>query len=396
LPADQPVPPEFNRPEPAATHGDPASDPDRARRRELAANRYGLYIGANQASGGKLTELLDFAVKNKLNSIVVDFKDELGRLTYDSKIPVAVEAKAVLKRIDPGALVAAAHAKGIYVIARIVAFKDPKLFAYKGNTYALWNRSSNKPWGVFRQQDVQPAKAGDPITKEWVQIEHWVDQYSEFVHQYLIDIAKEAQGFGADEIQFDYIRFPSDGSTSLILNRFNKDSQGVTITAEPSGADRVRALTNFLRKARESITVPIGTDVYGFNGWSRMSYLGQDIQAFSWYVDVISPMMYPSHYALDFLAPMRYFDRASYIYEVGTQRARWMVGNRALIRPYVQSFRIGGETKWSDPQSIDYLNRQVAGSVKGGASGLTLWNNLGDYYMVDPKTFPKLIPDQAR
>jgi hypothetical protein len=396
LPADQPLPADFNRPEPVAAGTAPADDPERARRREQAADRYGIYISANQASGEKLVKQLDFALKNKLNSIVVDFKDELGRLTYDSRIPVATEAKAVLKRIDPAGLVAAAHAKGIYVIARIVAFKDPKLYAFKGSSYALWNRSTNKPWGVFRQQEVQPTKAGDPVTKEWVQIEHWVDQYSDFVHQYLIDIAKEAQAFGVDEIQFDYIRFPSDGDTTLILNRFNKDALGATITTEPTGAERVRALTDFLRKARESLTVPIGTDVYGFNGWSRMSYLGQDIQAFSWYVDVISPMMYPSHYALDFKAPMRYFDRASYIYEVGTQRARWMVGNRSLIRPYVQSFLIGGETKWSDPQFIDYLNRQVAGSVKGGASGLTLWNNLGNYYMVDPKTFPKLIPDQVR
>jgi hypothetical protein len=396
LPFDFPLPADFNRPEIIFDGPDPASDSERAKRRELAADKFGLYLNANQASGEKLARQLDFAVKNRLNAIVVDFKDEMGRLTYDSQIPTARDAKAILKRIDPKSMIAAAHAKGIYVIARIVTFKDPKLYAYQKNAYALWNKATNKPWGVFRQQEVKPAKEGDPITTEWVQIEHWVDQYSDFVHQYLIDIAKEAQALGVDEIQFDYIRFPSDGDTAQILNRFNLDEQGNIIRSEPSGSQRVRALTEFLRKAREAIYLPISTDVYGFNGWARMSYLGQDIQAFSWFVDVIQPMMYPSHYALDFLAPMKYFDRASYIYDVGTQRARYIVGNRALIRPYVQAFLIGGETKWSDPQIADYLNRQVVSSIKGGASGLTLWNNLGNYYMVDPKIFPKLIPDQAR
>jgi hypothetical protein len=393
---DVPVPAEFNKPEPAKFGLDPGNDPERAKRRALAANKYGLYLNPNQASGERLAKQLDFVVKNKLNSIVVDFKDEMGRLTYDSQIPLAKEIKSPLKRIDPPKLIQAAHDKGIYVIARIVVFKDRLLYAYQKNAYAIWDRSSNQPWGVYRQEDVKPAKEGDPVTKEWIQIEHWVDPYSDFVHQYAIDIAKEAQAFGVDEIQFDYIRFPSDGDTARILCRFNKDDQGQIIKTEASGSERVNALTNFLRKARESLTIPIGTDVFGFNGWARMSYLGQDIQSFSYFVDVISPMMYPSHYAMDFLSPMKYFDRASYIYEVGTQRARIITGNRALIRPYVQSFLLGGETKWNDPQFIDYLNRQVASSVKGGASGLTLWNNLGNYYMVDPKTFPNLIPDQTR
>ncbi len=391
-----PLPPEFNKPEPDLGGIDPSTDPERARRRELAANKFGLYLNPNQASGTKLAKQLDFVVKNKLNSIVVDFKDEYGRLTYDSQIPLAKEMKSPLKRIDPPALIKAAHDKGLYVIGRIVVFKDRVLYAYQKNSYAIWNKSTNKPWGVFRQETVKSNKEGEPDTKQWNQIEHWVDPYSDFVHQYAIAIAKEAQDFGVDEIQFDYIRFPSDGETSQILCRFNKDEQGNIIKVESSGSDRVKALTVFLKKAREALTVPIGTDVYGFNGWARMSYLGQDIQAFSYYVDVISPMMYPSHYALDFLSPMRYFDRASYIYEVGTQRSRMITGNRSLIRPYVQAFLIGTETRWEDPQFIDYLNRQVSSSIKGGASGLTMWNNLGNYYMVDPQTFPKLIPEQTR
>lgn len=390
-PADPnvPLPPGMQRPEPSLV-GTPADDPQRAERRKLASDKRGFYISPSQASSRNLPAHLDFAVKNNLNSIVVDFKDDQGLLTYDSKVPVAVENKATLKRIDMPKLIEAAHAKGIYVIARVVVFKDKQLYRYNKNQFAVWDRANNRPWGVFREEEVAPAKAGDPVTREWVQTEYWVDEYSDFVHQYNIQIAKEAQALGADEIQFDYIRFASDGNTNTMMFRHHVDADGKYIKDETM-QDRVSALAGFLRKAREAISIPIGTDVFGFNGWARMSYLGQDIQAISYFVDVISPMMYPSHYARDFLGAMNYFDRASYIYEVGTKRARILAGDRALIRPYVQAFLLGGELKFSDPQIFDYLNRQVKSSYQGGASGFTLWNNSGRYYMVDQKNFKQLF-----
>lgn len=379
-----PTPPEVLA---AASAAASAPDPERAKRRSLAADKRGLYLNPNQARGSNLIRQLDFAVANKLNAVVVDFKDDQGYLSYDSQVPETALVKSVQKRIDAPTLVAEAHKRGIYVIARIVVFKDKQLAAYQKGAYSVWDKG-DRPWGVFRQEQGESG----PV---WRQTEYWVDPYAEFVRQYNIDIAREAQSLGVDEIQFDYIRFPSDGNTATLYCRFHKDAEGKTVRDESNGGQRVRALCAFLRQAREALTIPIGTDVFGFNGWARMSYLGQDIQAFSRYVDVISPMMYPSHYAREFLGGLKYFDRASYIYEAGTRRARTITNNRALIRPYVQAFLLGGETKWEEPQYFDYLNRQVKSAYLGGASGFTLWNNLGRYYMVDAKNFSGLFPDRS-
>lgn len=370
-----------------------SNDPNKEQRRILASNKRGLYLNPNQASGNNLIRQLDFVISNKLNSIVVDFKDDQGMVTYDSQVLAAKAANAVHKRINAAILVKEAHTRGIYVIARIVVFKDKQLARFQKGIYSIWDKHTNKPWGVFKQSTVTPVKAGEPETTQWNQTEYWVDPYSDFVHQYNIDLAKEAQDLGVDEIQFDYIRFPSDGNTASLYCRFHKDEKGNIVTDESNGKIRVQALSTFLRKARENLTIPIGTDVFGFNGWARMSYLGQDIQAFSYYVDVISPMMYPSHYARGFLGWMKYFDRASYLYEVGTERARVITNNRSLIRPYAQAFLLGGETKWESPQYYDYLNRQVKSAYRGGASGFTLWNNMGRYYMVDSKNFSGLFPN---
>ncbi len=360
-------------------------DPNRQKRLALAAEKRGIYLNPNQASNRNIQKNLDLVVKQGMNSIVVDFKDDQGLLTYNSTIPLAKEMRAINQRIDVNNIVKLAHERNIYVIARIVIFKDKKLFAYNKNAHAIWDRNSNKPWGVWREQTVA-AQGDQPETKTWVQTEYWVDPYDDFVHQYNLDIAKELQSLGVDEIQLDYIRFPSDGHTANILCRGNKDAQGNVIRKESMDA-RVEALTSFLRKVRQAISIPIGTDVFGFNSWARMSYLGQDIQAFSYFVDVISPMNYPSHYARDFLGNMKYFDRAEFIFSEGLKRARWIVNNRTIIRPYIQAFLLGGERKFSDPQIYSYLNRQVKGGYTGGGSGFTLWNQSGNYYMIEPRSF---------
>src|SRR5262249_11271985 len=107
LDPNQPLPPGLVRPEPNLS-AVPADDPQRAERRKLAADRRGLYVNPSQASTKNLPAHLDFAIKNNLNSIVVDFKDDQGFLTYDSKVPLAIENKAILKRIDMPKLIEAA------------------------------------------------------------------------------------------------------------------------------------------------------------------------------------------------------------------------------------------------------------------------------------------------
>ncbi len=362
---------------------------DRMRR---AANRVGIYLSPYSARQENLAAHLDFVKKEGLNSVVVDFKDDFGYLRYHSSLKVAIEAGAVHPLFDAKNLITEAHARGIYVIARMVVFKDRELYNFEDHKYALWDSTTNAPWGVFRKEEVPVETTGSEIkptgesavkagtgdqTQEkktetkTVQVEWWADPYSEFVWDYNIAIAKELQALGVDEIQFDYIRFPSDGNVSAIVSHF-----------KPQGMDRVGALSGFLKKARSALTVPISVDVYGFNAWYRTDYLGQDIEELSRYVDVICPMFYPSHFVRDFYQQMPYLDRAQFIYHEGSRRAEAIVGGRADIRPYVQAFLLGGELKFDTPTYWKYLTNQLAGLEQAKASGFTLWNASNRYYMV--------------
>jgi len=340
--------------------------PEAQARRELAKGKNGMYISAWQAKT-RLDEHIAFAKEKGLNALVIDFKDDLGRVTYNSQLPIVKEAGALYPWLDLKEITAKTKEAGLYLIARQVVFKDPKLYEYKDSVYALWDNQRKAPWGQFH-------KVTDPDTGEerLEQREFWVDAYAQEVWDYNIAISKELEAGGVDEVQFDYIRFPSDGPVHNITFRHQRD-----------GMDRMDALESFLKKSRESLSLPIGTDVFGFNGWYVMDYLGQNIQRISQYVDVISPMTYPSHFHKEFMRGEESYNQwAEKIYFTGTSRAVEIVRNQALIRPYVQAFLIYKELRMEEPEYTDYLHKQLEGNKRAGGSGFLLWNASGRYYMV--------------
>ena len=340
---------------------------DKAQRLAAAADKYGIYISSHQASGKFLQGHLDFLKTQGLNSFVLDFKDDFGFLTYDTALPYPLKIGAVRKRFKIDDVVQAAHANGMYLIGRIVVFRDEQLYNADDFAYAAWDKSAKGPWRYLKR--ITDEETGEETS---VQREYWVDPYSEFVWNYNIDIARELQAHGVDEIQFDYIRFPSDGDLGRITWRFRREGMG-----------KLEALESFLARAREALTVPISADVYGYCGWARISnWVAQNIEMYSRYVDVIQPMFYPSHFPRDFLGSMSYLPRAQYIYQEGSRRAAYIVNGRSIIRPYVQAFRIGGELNFSPPVYTTYLVDQVQGALQGAAQGFTLWNASNDYYMV--------------
>jgi hypothetical protein len=340
---------------------------DKVARMAAAAGKYGIYVSSRWASGAKLKAHMDFLKAQGLNSFVLDFKDDDGYLTYDTTLAEPLRIGAVRQRFSLDDIVQTAHANGMYLIGRIVVFRDKQLYNSDDYRWAAWDKAASAPWRYLK-------KSVDDATGEETsfQGEYWVDPYSEHVWDYNIDIARELQDKGVDEIQFDYIRFPSDGDVGDITWRYRKPGMG-----------KMEALESFLSKAREYLSIPISTDVYGYCGWARISnWVAQNIEMYSRYVDVIQPMFYPSHFPRDFLGTMEYLPRAKYIYQEGTKRSAYIVEGRSVIRPYVQAFRIGAETSFPLPVYSAYLLNQVHGSLEGAGSGFTLWNASNDYYMV--------------
>jgi hypothetical protein len=353
---------------------------DKAERLAAASGKFGIYVSSFWGSGKLLQTHLDFLKRQGLNSIILDFKDDNGYLTYNTELADPLRIGAVQKRFSIEQIVQIAHERGLYLVGRIVVFRDKQLYNADNFKYAAWDRQEKAPWRYLK-------KSVDEQTGEEnvYQGEYWVDPYSDYVWDYNIAIAKELQDKGVDEVQFDYIRFPSDGDLGRITWRYRREGMG-----------KLEALESFLAKARESLYIPISTDVYGYCGWARISnWVAQNIETYSRYVDVIQPMFYPSHFPRDFLGSMDYMPRAKYIYEEGTKRSAYIVEGRSIIRPYIQAFRIGGELAFTPPVYSTYLLNQVKGSLEGAGSGFTLWNASNDYYMVTVPLGP-IIQSQER
>jgi len=344
----------------------PVWDAAKARRMEASKDRRGLYLSAYTVGlAGQLDKHLDFMVKNGLNTLVLDFKNDFGEVAYDTKVPLARAAKAVKPQFDAAEVVKKVHARGLYLIARQVVFKDNRLYAYNANQYALWDSQTKRPWGYFESVTAEDGTV-TPVQKEF-----WVDTYSSDVWDYNVAIARELQGLGVDEVQFDYIRFPSDGPVNRIVNRYKVE-----------GMTRLDALESFLQRARAGLDIPISVDIYGYNGYFVTDHLGQNMAMMSRYVDAISAMLYPSHFWKTFLPGMDYVERSRVIYQDGSDRTFLNTGRRVHVRPWVQTFLIGGELKMSDQRIADYLDRQLTGVQNSKASGYLLWNSSNKYYMV--------------
>lgn len=374
---------------------------DRKPHRSPAEGRHGLYLQTgfmvNPGSRAKYLDLLD---RHNLDSVVVDLKDDLGRLRFEPRTELVRRLGRSVNPLDVETFAAEMKARGVYLIARIVVFKDAHMYKAAGGKYAVWDPTDKVPWrGYFTEKVdppvpaasssppptppalIAPSKPGVPPSapaavatpaptyqRKYME-EYWVDPYSEEIWEYNVAIAREIIARGFDEVQFDYIRFPTDGEN--LGDAFYR-------WRDP-GMDMESALMSFLGYARRNIEAPISIDIYGANGWFRSGVrTGQDVELLSRYVDVICPMFYPSHFEQDFLAQPPEELRPYRIYYLGTLRNTYIARKRVVVRPYVQAFflNVRYDRKWYNP---DYVRRQVEGVRDSVNLGLTFWNNIGRY-----------------
>ncbi|MGO8692062.1 MAG: putative glycoside hydrolase [Rectinemataceae bacterium] len=355
--------------------------------RTEAENRQALYLQtgfvANPVTRAKYDKIMD---NRRLDAVVVDMKDDFGRLRFEPRNPMIRGIGKVSNPLDIESFVAEWKAKGRYLIARIPVFKDEVAYEYGDCKYAVWDSREKAPWrGTVTkklpsaQGDAAPGGTGPDLSDlppppppqyETTDMkEYWVDPYCEEIWAYNVAIANEIISRGFDEIQFDYIRFPTDGANMRDASYRWKDP----------GMDQESALASFLSYARENIQAPIGIDIYGANGWYRSGVrTGQDVELLAKYVDVICPMFYPSHFEQDFLAQAPAAERPYRIYRLGTMRTYYIAHKRVVVRPYVQAFymNVRYDKAYYNPE---YVKREVAGVRDSIDLGLTFWNNAGRY-----------------
>jgi len=237
----------------------------------------GIYVQASTAAKpAELDKLITQLNASDMNTMVVDLKDNNGAVYYDTKVALAHEVDAVQPILNVPQLMTTLHSHGIYAIARIVVMEDP-IAGVKRPDLAIHDTRTGKPW---RNNNGQT----------------WLNAANPQVWQYVTDLATEAATLGFDEVQFDYVRFPTDGN--LDVADFGANFPG-------GETARRAAITGLLTKAHEALRPTralFGADVFGITAWIRNDNgIGQQFEDLVASVDVICPMDYPSHYGKGFL-----------------------------------------------------------------------------------------------
>ena len=235
----------------------------------------GLYLSVyGIADKGLRGNALELAEKTEVNALVIDVKGDRGWISYHSDVPLADKIGANDEHTIPdvGELLATLKQRGIYTIARIVVMKDDKL-ARNGAQAGL-------------DVAIKDARTGQP----WIDGEDlgWVDPFRPEVWEYNIALAREAAQKGFDEVQFDYIRFPTDPSRATSVN-------AAVYSKELTEENRVEAITEFLRRARDEVRSAgafLGSDVFGYVTINTSDIgIGQKLQGLAEVVDYICPMV---------------------------------------------------------------------------------------------------------
>jgi hypothetical protein len=216
----------------------------------------------------RLPEFLQMADDTELNALMIDLKDETGLVWYQTADPIAIEVQANHDAYDLESVVTQAKAQDLYVIGRLVVFNDP-VAAIRKPSMAVWDSELNGPYSANGQYFLDPT---DPEARK-----------------YGLDLAAEACALGVDEIQFDYVRFPDQRRESAIFD------------AGVSGEVRTATINGFLLDAvnlLHPMGCAVGADVFGFITKAiDDGRIGQYWEDMASIVDVVSPMVYPSHYS---------------------------------------------------------------------------------------------------
>ncbi len=284
---------------------------------------------------------LDLADRTEINALVVDLKDESGRIFYASEVEVGITAGAVRPTFDIDEVVADARDRDIYLIGRVVSFQDP-VAAVIHPDLAIWDTTTDAPYRNGAQYFLDPT---DPAARG-----------------YALDLAEEACRAGFDELQFDYVRYP-DGFPAHA--RFDGGS------SEP---ERVATIAGFLAQAQSRLH-PLGcavaADVFGFIvSIPGDGGIGQHVEELSGGVDVLSPMIYPSHYSSGWFG-----------FECPNANPGPVVANAlddglprlqdgTYLRPWVQDFSLGCGGSYGTPE----VRAQIEAAAERNL-GWMLWNS---------------------
>lgn len=327
----------------------------------------GIYISGPMAGSTELFQnILDSAAGTEINTVVIDFKDDQGRITCPVDSPVASEIGACRPYVqDMKSLITSLKERGLYVIARVVAFRDP------------WLAEKKPEWSLH---------LADGSLYRDRQGMAWVDPYRKEVWDYLVEVGTEAKEAGFDEVQFDYIRFSTEGTMRDVV--FDEAVTG--------GRSKTDVITEFVKYAYENLASQglfVSADVFG-------TIIGSDIDAqavgqvyteMAKHLDYICPMIYPSHYGpgnfglehpdtMPYETVLEALKKSQMVMDQAAE-ADGHVSSQAIVRPWLQDFTASylGEGNYI-PYGYNEVQRQIQAVKDAGYDEWMLWSAANRYH----------------
>ncbi|MFT5280753.1 MAG: hypothetical protein ACI9AR_000187 [Flavobacteriaceae bacterium] len=296
--------------------------------------------------------VIDVIDSTEINTVVIDIKDDTGRISFLPNDPYLQEIGSGERRIaDIRGLIELLHSKGIYVIGRISTFQDPYLIKQDSWKSEAVKQSDTKTLWQDRKGI------------------GWFDAGSPKVWDYVIAIGHEAYAQGFDEINYDYIRFPSDGNMSDIYFPYSE------------GKEKSAVLKTFFEKLHDEFSdtdVVVSADLFGMTTSNTDDLgIGQILEDALVNVDYVLPMVYPSHYPKGWNG---YSEPAKKPYEViyksmsdGVAKANAIGVDPKKLRPWLQDFNLGAT------YTIEMVRAQIQATYDVGLDSWIIWNPRNKY-----------------
>lgn len=324
----------------------------------------GIFVTGYSAGGERMGELVNLVNDTNLNSMVIDVKEDIGDIMMPLDVDNEVAQNNMYNYVDPDALMTTMEENQIYPIGRIVVFKDTRLamerpdLSYKNSDGTVWQNSSG---------------------------ESFVNPFLKEVWDYNIDIAIEAAELGFQEIQFDYVRFPE--SFEVLSSDLTYDFGEYADTEADEVQQRVNAVTDFVKYANERLEpydVDVSVDVFGYAATQQEAPgIGQNFSQIANNVDVISSMIYPSHWgpgSFEFATP----DTEPYGVIDGYMKVENEVlgalENPPISRPWIQDFTASylGPGNYLNYGAAE-VEAQIQALKDNGVEEYLLWNAQNTY-----------------
>ncbi len=302
-------------------------------------------------------KLVKIADETEINSIIIDIKDYTGRISFEVDDESLQEVGAVENRIpDIKEFIERLHSKGIYVMGRISVFQDP-YYVSKFPEFAVKRESDGGIWEDYKGIS-------------------WLDAGAKEVWDYTVAIAKESYNVGFDELNFDYIRFPSDGDMNDIKYPFSEEK----VLADPDfgKAEVVRSFFKYLNEELSDIDATLSADLFGMVTTNPDDLnIGQVLEYAEPYFDYIAPMTYPSHYPPGFNGypnpNKEVYGVIKYSMDEAVRRMNEASTTPNKIRPWLQDFDYGGN------YDIAEVRAQIQAVYDSGLTSWMLWDPSNRY-----------------